>query len=368
MRRHSPSKDSLPWVLTKLGIAVVVVAAFPLVIIPWHEEQRALEWQAYEAQQQAQQAALLQPFQTAFAGGNRIAVLELCQREFDASYAYPRPAQALAWSEDRVEAFVYVGAAQYGLRRLTCSAEGISQGRIDHPLAALIPVEEGSLADPDSDNPWSRLERLVALAPPDLRSIEIVVRPDGGGLLQRRVRRADHGWQIDVEPADAPAFPLLSTSPALLATQAEGSADAASSLPPAAKEYPLRRWSSSTTEAFEFLDHALPEDAKASIVGLRFDDDEIEVGVAAPVAGLDAAYGDIDFDPWGAATNWLYPREEPRGFGCAVGAPLEQLRQSFLARCADLPGCNPRTHFSIADYSCSQSGAGRWNLHIQSAN
>lgn len=368
MRRRSTPKDSLPWLLTKLGIAVVVVAAFPLLIIPWHEEQRALEWQAYEAQQQAQQAALLQPFKAAFAGGDRIAVLELCKREFDASYYYPRPAQALAWSEDRVEAFVYVGAAQYGLRRLTCSAEGISQGRIDHPLAALIPVEEGSTDDTDSESPWSRLEGLVALAPPDLRSIEIVVRPDSGALLQRRVRRAQDGWQIDTEPADAPAFPLLSTSPTLLATQAEGSTGAAFLLPPAAKEYPQRRWSSSTTEAFEFLDHALPEDAKASIVGLRFDDDEIEVGVAAPVSGLDAAYGDIDFDAWGAATNWLYPRDEPPGFGCPGGVPLAQLRSTFLARCAELPGCNPRTHFSIADYSCSQSSGGRWNLHIQSAN
>ncbi len=368
MRRRSTPKDSLPWLLTKLGIAVVVVAAFPLVIIPWHEQQRALEWQAYEAQQQAQQAALLQPFKAAFAGGDRIAVLELCKSEFDASYYYPRPAQALAWSEDRVEAFVYVSAAQYGLRRLTCAADGITQGRIDHPLAALVPVEEGSLADPDSESPWSRLEREVALAPPDLRSIEIVVRPDNGALLQRRVRRGADGWQIDVDPPDAPAFPLLSTSPTLLATQAEGAADPASSLPPAAKEYPQRRWSSATTEAFEFLERELPEDARSRIVGLRFDDDEIEIGVAAPVAGLDAPYGDIDFDPWGAAVNWLYPRDEPPGFGCPVGVPLEQLRLSFLARCGELPGCNPRTHFSIADYSCSQSSGGRWNLHIQSAN
>lgn len=368
MRHRSTPKDTLPWLLTKLGIAIVVVAAFPLLIIPWLNEQQALELQAYEAQQQAQQAALLQPFKTAFAAGDRMTVLELCKSEFDASFSYPHPAQALAWTEDRVDAYVYVSLAQHGLRRLTCSAEGISQGRIDHPLAALIPVEEGPADDTDSDSPWSRLEGLVALAPPDLRSIEIVVRPDSSALLQRRVSRAESGWQIDIEPADAPAFPLLSTSPTLLATQAEGSTDAAPSLPPAAKEYPQRRWSSSTSEAFEFLDHALPEDAKASIVGLRFDDDEIEVGVAAPVSGLDAAYGDIDFDAWGAATNWLYPRDEPPGFGCPGGLPLAQLRSTFLARCAELPGCNPRTHFSIADYSCSQSSGGRWNLHIQSAN
>lgn len=368
MRRTSKPRESLAWILTKLGIAIVVVAAFPLVIIPWHEQQQALEWQAYEAQQQAQQAALLQPFQAAFASGDRIAALQLCQREIDASFSYVHPPQALAWSADRVEAFVYVSAAQYGLRRLTCSADGITQGRVDHPLAALVPVEEGSADEPDGDSPWSRLESLVALAPPDLRSIEIVVRPDSGGMLQRRVHRIESGWRIDVEPTDAPTFPLLSTSPTLLATQAEDGTDAASSLPPAAKEHPMRRWSSSTAEAFEYLDHALPDDAKARIVGLRFDDDEIEVGVAAPVSGLDAAYGDIDFDAWGAATNWLYPRPEPPGFGCAVGAPLEQLRQSFLARCGELRGCNPRTHFSIADYSCSQSSGGRWTLHIQSAN
>lgn len=367
MRRRSTPKDSLPWLLTKLGIAVVVVAAFPLVVIPWHEQQRALEWQAYEAQQQAQQAALLQPFKAAFAGADRIVMLELCRREIDASFSYLHPPQALAWSADRIEAYVYVSAAQYGLRRLTCSADGIAQGRIDHPLAALIPVEEGPAASLD-ESPWSQLERLVALASPELRSIEIVVRPDNGALLQRRVRRGADGWQIDVDPPDAPAFPLLSTSPTLLATQAEGAADPAMSLPPVAKEYPQRRWSSATSEAFEFLERELPEDARSRIVGLRFDDDEIEVGVAAPVAGLDAAYGDIDFDPWGAATNWLYPRPEPPGFGCPVGVPLEQLRRSFLARCGELPGCNPRTHFSIADYSCSQSSGGRWTLHIQSAN
>jgi hypothetical protein len=212
------------------------------------------------------------------------------------------------------------------------------------------------------------MERLVALAPAELRSVELLLRPDDGRVVQRRVIWTERGWRVEVDPADAPMFPLLSASAALLATQAEGGGDVLHTLPPPAQEYPQRRWSSATTEAFEFLARELPDDARASIVGLRFDDDQIEVAVAAPVAGLDAPYGEIEFDAWGAATTWLYPRDESPGFGCPQGRPLEQVRRMFLARCAEIPGCNPRTHFSIADFSCSQNRGGHWQLYMQSAN
>lgn len=367
MRHSAYRKQSLVWTLGKLVFAIAVVAAFPLLIIPWHEQQQALEWQAYEAQQQAERAAMLAPFQQAFASGNRLAAFEQCSKAIDDSFSYWHPPQALAWSEDRIEAFVYVSAPTYGLRRLSCTAEGIAQARVDHPLAGLIPLEKGA-DEAGGGNPWSSLEYQLSQTPADLRSIEFVVRPDDGTLVQRRVYRGDGGWRVETEPPDAPPFPLLSTSPTLLATQSEGGAQASSALPPALKEYPRRRWSSSTHEAFEFLAGALPEDARARIVGLRFDDDDIEVAVAAPVAGLEAPYGDSSFDAWGAATTWMYPREQPPGFGCPVGVALEPLRQAFLARCAEIPGCKPQTHFSIADYSCSQDRGGHWTLHIQSAN
>lgn len=368
MGRRADRRDSWPKALAKLAFAIGVVAMFPLLIIPWHEEQQMLEWQAWEAQQKAEREAAVKPFRAAFASGDRPAILDFCSTAIAAEFPYGHRLQALAWADDRVDAHVYVSAAQYGLRRVTCSSEGIGWSRIDHPLATLIPVENPPDPEDGPESLWSRMERLVALAPAELRSIELLLRPDDGSVVQRRVVRTDGGWEVDVEPVDAPAFALLSTSPALLATQAEGGGDGAGGLPAPAQEYPQRRWSSATGEAFELLARELPDDARARIVGLRFDDDEIEVAVAAPVAGLDAPYGDIRFDPWGAPTTWLYPRDEPPGFGCAVGRPLEQLRQAFLARCAEMPGCKPRTHFSIADFSCSQNGGGRWTLHIQSAN
>lgn len=360
-------KQSWPWVLAKLAFAVAAVALFPLVIVPWHEEQRRLESQVYDAQQIAEREAMLTPFREVFAGGNRSAILDYCSTAIAAEFPYGHRLQALAWADDRVDAYVYVSAARYGLRRVTCSVEGIHWSRIDHPLAALIPVEEPPDPADGPENLWSRMGRLVALAPAELRSVELLMRPDDGHVVQRRVTRTGTGWNIEVEPVEAPKLPLLSTSPTLLAMQAEGGGEA-NPLPAPAQTYPQRRWSSATSEAFEFLARELPDDAEGRIVGLRFNDDEIKVAVAGPVAGLDAPYGDIEFDAWGAATTWLYPRDEPPGFGCPVGRPLEQVRQMFLGRCAELPGCKARTHFSIADYSCSSAGDGRWQLHIQSAN
>lgn len=350
---------------TLLALSLPLLLIF--VVVPLLQQQHEAELAEWRAQEQAASEAALAPFQRAFASGDIGNTVEFCEHAIDSEFSYVHPPQALAWAPDRIDAFVYVSDRRYGLHRVSCTATGIEHGRIDHPYGGLIPAEEGD-RNPDQEALWSRLGAALQTPDADLRALELLLRPDDGTTVERRIRAGARGWEVNRVPADAPDFALLSGSPGLaVSAERTGVADTPT-LPAPVRAHPQRRWSSAADDAFAFLDRELPADAKARIVGLRFDDDEIEVGVAAPVAGLDAAYGDIDFDAWGAATSWLYPRPQPPGFGCAVGVPLAQIRAAFTARCAEVAGCKPATHFSIADYSCSGASNGRWNLHIQSAN
>jgi hypothetical protein len=202
--------------------------------------------------------------------------------------------------------------------------------------------------------------------PMPVASIELVVRPDDRRIIRRIIRRHDQGWQVQVEPPDAPAFARLSTSDSLLAGQAE-LGELNSPLLTAAPEYPRRRWAAASTEVFAFLDQELPEEIKARIAGLQIDDDQIDIVVAGPVPGFSFAYASIAYDAWGSATTWLYPYDTPPSFGCPAGISLSQVRQRFDQACSALSGCGPNGHFSIAFYSCAGEGdrEGHWQLHLQ---
>lgn len=351
---------------TLLRFGVVVLPLLLMYGVPQHLEQQRLQDNAiWLARQQAIQAAVLAPFEQAFATNDAATVLHQCQSAINDQYTYVHPLQALAWASDRVDAYIYVSEPRFGLHRLSCSAHGIEHGRIDHPLAGLMPVE-ATEPTPDVGQFWSLMGQILNAAEGELRAVELLKRPDNSATLRRTIRVGPQGWQIERSSADAPDFPLLSTSPGLN-VHSESSVDAEpSGLPLPAQSYPNTQWSAAVPAAFDFLDRELPADVKKNMVGLRFDDDAIEISVAGPLAGLSAAYGEIRFDNWGAATDWLYPRDEPPGFGCSSGAPLWQLRQALEICCSEIDGCNPQAHFSIADYSCSSGQGGHWGLYLQS--
>ena len=352
--------------LIKLGLVIVVLACVGWVaapIVERQDEQAKLAAQVAQVAQEAAENAHREPFQVAFASADWQQILSQCREATNAAFSYYHPPQALAVAVDRVDVHVYEGASPQSLLRLSCSADGLSEARIDHPLKALLAVEaddrKGSLP-----NLWGEMGMLLRTLPMPLTSIELVVRPDDGSIIRRTIRLQAQGWQIQVEPADAPAFARLSTSASLSAGQAEVGAQN-SLLPAVAPGYPRRQWAAASSEAFAFLDQSLPDEIKASVAGMRIDDDKIELVIAGPVPGHDFAYATIAYDAWGSATTWLYPYDTAPSFGCASGIGLTQVRQRFDQACAARTGCSPGSHFSIAFYSCASGGDGQWRLHLQ---
>jgi hypothetical protein len=349
--------------LVKLGIAVGVVAFIGLVIAPMVERQNQLDSAAWLATQEAADAAYRAPFEHAFASGDWQEILSTCHSAINDYFSYVHPPQALAMALDRVDAYVYEGPRRDSLRRVTCSSDGLSQGRIDHPLATLIGVEDDD-RDRSGGNLWGEMQMLLPTTPVPFTSIELLSRPDLDAVIRRIISRGPRGWEIHTEPVDAPAFDRLSTSASLLATQAE-QGESTTSLPPAAREYPQRKWSAASAEAFEFLERELPEPVKARIAGMRLDDDELGIVIAGPLPDQPRRYATIRFDAWGGVTTWLYPYDDAPSFACPTGISLAQLRQRFDHACAVFGGCRRTTHFSIAFYSCAAAGEGQWRLRLQ---
>ncbi len=352
--------------LIKLGLVIVVFACVGWVaakIVERQDEQAKLAAQVAQAAQEAAENAYREPFQAAFASADGQQILTQCREATNAAFSYYHPPQALALAADRVDVYVYQGDSPQSLLRLSCSADGLSEARVDHPLKAFLAVEAD---DRERGNPnlWGEMGMLLRTLPLPLASIELLARPDDGSIIRRSIRLQAQGWQIEVEPPDAPAFARLSTSDTLLAGHSElGEQNAP--LPMPVPEYPRRQWAADSSEAFAFLDQELPEAIKASIAGMRIDDDQIELVIAGPVPGQNFAYATIAYDAWGSATTWLYPYDTPPSFGGATGVSLAQVRQRFDQACAARTGCSADSHFSIAFYSCASDREGHWQLHVQ---
>lgn len=349
--------------LLKLGVAIGCVAFIGLVLVPTAEKQNQEADLAWTATQEAAERAYQEPFARAFATGDWQQILTHCRNATNDAFSYVHPAQALAMSADRIDVYVHEGPSPTSLLRLSCTATGLSEARVDHPLRQLVAIERddrrrsyGSL--------WGEMGMLLRTRPTPVVSMEVLLRPDNDKVVHRIIRRNDSGWEVQSEPPGAPNFPLLSTSPSLLSSQAELD-ELNSHLPAAAHEYPRYQWSAASSAAFAFLERELPEELRAQIAGLSLDDDGISLVIAGPVPGFTFAYATIDYDAWGVATTWLYPYDEPPSFGCPTGTPLAQLRQGFNQACASLGGCAADSHFSIAFYSCAAEGEGQWQLHLQ---
>jgi hypothetical protein len=349
--------------LLKLGIAIGLVAFIGLVIAPMAERHNQEANLAGKAAQEAAERAYQEPFARAFASGDWQQILDHCRNATNDASSFFHPPQALAMAADRVDVYVYDGPSPTSLLRMSCSATGLSEARVDHPLRQLVAVEQGD-RERSYGNLWGEMGMLLRTQPLPVASIEVLLRPDNDFVLRRTINRIDSGWQVQIEPPGSPNFSLLSTSASLLSSQAEpGELD--SYLPAATLAYPRHQWSAASSEAFAFLERELPEELTAQIAGMRFDDDEISLVIAGPVPGFSFAYATIAYDAWGTASNWLYPYDEPPSFGCPSGTPLAEVRQRFDQACASLRGCSADSHFSIAFYSCAAEGEGQWQLHLQ---
>lgn len=349
--------------LLKLGIAIGLVAFIGLVVVPMAEKQNQETNLAWTATQEAAERAYQEPFATAFATGDWQQILTHCRNATNDAFSSVHPAQALAMTADRIDVYVHEGPSPTSLLRLSCTATGLSEARVDHPLRQLVAVERNDIRR-SNGSLWGEIGMLLRTRPTPVVSIEVLLQPDNDRVLHRIITRNDSGWQVLVEPPGAPGFALLSTSDSLRSSPAE-LGELASHLPASAIEYPRHQWSAASSEVFAFLERELPEELTAQIAGLRFDDDEISLVIAGPVPGFSFAYASIAYDAWGVATTWLYPYDEPPSFGCATGTPLAQVRQRFDLACASLGGCSADSHFSIAFYSCAAEGEGQWRLHLQ---
>ncbi len=358
-RTHGHRPHSRAYSVFILGLVVAFPLLMVFVVVPRVEEHNARQWALQrEAEERAAEVERLR-FASAFQTGDLSAIARFCRSEIEAILPYTHWAMALSAGPDRLDAFVHRSQRLDSLHRFTCSPDGIAEARLEHPLATAIRARQAAALEAESGvenadyrSPpelWGELLAKLQRADAGVRRIELVVLPGHEAYLTRWTRRQDGDVVSTTEPADVPEFPSL-----------------ASDLPPpdGLAQREATRWSASVDAAFELLRRELPPDAR--IAQARFDDDGIRLALRGPMPGLAAAYGSIEFDAYGEIVDWLYPYDEPPGFGCATGIELAELRRRFDAACARL-GCRPESHFSIADYACGQGREqGAWSLYLQS--
>jgi hypothetical protein len=219
-------------------------------------------------------------------------------------------------------------------------------------LIELLPVErvESSSTDPqgnaDHEGAGIRGARQrfnEAKLEGGLLAVELLVHPHTNQALVRRWRGLEGGATPEVEPAEAPPFPLLLTGQELpLAKGIEL---------PRLRELERWRWIEQSEQAFARIAEVLPEGA--GISELTLSADKIEITIAAPTPAFDgkppAPFGSLDLDEYGVAEqSWWYPYEVA-GFGCVEGRPLSELRAELAQALARFAGGKPRQ----AWYSCS---------------
>ena len=300
-------------------IVIAVIGGF--VYSMWRSEQAARQHQ--EAIDAAEQAGRV----TLFARGNMGEMLSACRNGWtNIGFNYQEPV-ALAWTRRGVTAYFYQGSDGNSLRIVRCDASGVSRGpRVSHPLHEQLPAE----APPKDEQEASSSAWQHAVSEATSRSLdaseaafELVQHPVTGLVMSRHWRAGAEGATATVEPADAPAFALLTEAGELQPVGAKL---------PALSALKRRDWTVETEPAFALLAKALPKGARIS--ELRFEADEIEVRIQHPTARGEnepkAPYGDKSFDEYGIAdSDWWYPRDES-SFGCAAGVPLETVHLQFL--------------------------------------
>ncbi len=335
--------------LVSLLLPLTIVAVLATLI----ELDRREELQRYAAEQAAAQAledAERRIDAQVFRSGTLDDRIEHCYQRMLDQLPYWRPLYAIAIHGDRIDALFYWGRLQDGFKRYSCDQNGLAEERVAAPLP--VPVEHAGDAAPDIFGAARQAMNGAELT-------EVLVAPDGIGIVVRRTRTAASALESEVSPPDTPEFSWISTAPMVQAAVSEG---ANASARPMLASWPARQWLRETDAAFALIDSTLDHDLKRRITGIRFNDDGIELEIKGPFEALSAPYGDISIDRFGAVTSWLYPRDGQ--FSCSQGASLSELRRAFDESCR-LAGCGPHPHLSIASYGCWGKTSPGWTIHRQ---
>ncbi len=320
-------------------------------------------WRAEQAAGASAAAAQATAWDKPARRGDMAAALASCRDGWQGELGLRQDPVALAYTRDELSAYFLDGADRSSVRQVTCGARGVSRGgRFAHPLRDLLPAEAPAGADP-AEAEGDTARDLLRLASRTLGAgelgLELVADPLRGRVLQRRWTSREQGAEVALEPADAPAFPLLAASERLR--------PAAGAAPPALQPLTRQHWLAQPAAAFALVEKQLPAGARVS--ELTLDDDKIELSIQSPTPAFDGkpkvTFGDRSFDEYGVADmDWWYPRDDP-GFGRRTGQPLAVVRAAFDAALAGLGG-RPLGH---AWYSCSTAtataAAGRRHLQAR---
>src|SRR5690606_38712286 len=91
-----------------------------------------------------------QRFAAAFATGDLLAITGFCRHEIEARLPYTHWAMALSAAPGRFDAFVHRSQRLDSLHRYTCTADGIAEARVEHPLAAAIRARQAAALEAES--------------------------------------------------------------------------------------------------------------------------------------------------------------------------------------------------------------------------
>lgn len=335
--------------VVSLLVPLAIIAALATLI----ELDRRDELQRYAAEQAAAQAiedAERRIDAQVFQSGTLEDRIEHCYQSMMDRLPYWRPLYAIAIHSDRIDALFYWGRLQDGFKRFSCDQHGLAEERVAAPLP--VPVEQAGDEVPDILGAARRAKNGAELT-------EVLVAPDGIGIVIRRTRTTASALESEVSPPDTPEFPWLSTAPMVQAAASEG---VNASARPMLASWPARQWLRETDAAFALIDATLDHDLKQRITSISLNDDGIDVQVKGPFESPSAPYGDISIDRFGSVTSWLYPRDGQ--FSCSQGASLSELRRAFDESCRRA-GCGPNPHLSIASYGCWGRTTPGWTIHRQ---
>jgi hypothetical protein len=355
------------WLVSRLLTvlpAALIVAGVGYAIQRQREAELAA-WQEQEAVRTARESARAAAWEQLARRGDLPAALARCREEWKTACSLYHEPAALAYSRDALTAYFLVGNDADSLRQVACDGRGARLGpRVVHPLQGLRPAEappkrgraDGNAAG-DEDAEWpSELRRLAArpLAP-DEEAIELLADPLSDRVLVRSWRSSPQGARGVVEPADAPAFPLLAASASWR--------PAAGAAPAALRPLARHDWLANPGAAFARIARDLPRGARIS--ELTLEPDEIQLQIVSPTPGFQdeppAPFGSRDFDEYGVADSdsW-YPRREP-GLGCVAGETLPAVQEAFAPVRSRFVGSPGRAWYSCST-AFSNGRRGAWHL------
>lgn len=327
-------------ILVLLAIAVIATGLG----FAWHDEREAQRrLSEYEAATRATADAQRRADRERFERASVAERLDFCLEKLP-----PRPMYGIAVHPERIDALYRWGPSLQGLRRYACDGTGLSEAHVDAPIGYRMIESDAT----NEDRVLSAARAALGTA----ELIEVVLAADGASVVTRRSHFVSGQARSDVQPADAAAFPWISTAPPVLALPSHAGAIAA------VRSWPTHRWLHEHALAFQQIATTIAAERLQHVTGIDLQEDRITLSFQRLPLDADAAYAQIEIDRYGVA-SWPAPFVEPPGFSCARGIALEDISRQFLDAC-DLRGCRDNRRPTIASYGCSSGPDGGWTIRL----